>query len=495
MRSRTSLATTRRTSRLPRKRRSGPAPSSQMSRASRSRTRPSPKHRHPRNRCNLRRRPSCTGVVADGVVGTRSAVSRCPMLRSNRSRPAQISKACVSSRSRRRGPRPRRQRTTKRPNCRARGRRGAEPAAAEDGPSTLRSRSPRSRRGRRARPRMWRPAPVPRKRRSPRSARSRLRPSHLRWRPRRMLSGADVADIFERIRKGHEEGPAQTTDDAGTGSVTRGSDAAPPEPADAAVSEEEGQLASLFERRDAAVDEVGRRVAKRLKRRSRTSRARCWTSSHGRGSDRPPRSFWVIRPSSSAPAPRRCPWTSGASAVGVALAGDLHDGAIDHPSIELDPVAEEVAAPSWSRCAPAWSAPSVRVRWKTTTIPPATRSTPSARDRIRACYREWRGPRLTVAVTDACASAFGLGLRAALPEAVGLRWFTDRGDKPCPDCDDNGLAGVVAGASSSRPGSSCRRPTPGAGASAPTRGCAAFRAVTPRRVALDPARGVMSVSR
>ena len=108
---------------------------------------------------------------------------------------------------------------------------------------------------------MWRPAPVPRKRRSPRSARSRRPPSHLRWRPPPDASGADVADIFERIRKGHEEGPAQTTDDAGTGSVTVGSDDVPPEPADAAVSEEEGHLASLFERRDAAVDEVGRRVA------------------------------------------------------------------------------------------------------------------------------------------------------------------------------------------------------------------------------------------
>lgn len=259
-------------------------------------------------------------------------------------------------------------------------------------------------------------------------------------------SGADVADIFERIRKGHEEGPAQTTDDAGTGSVTAGSDDAPPEPADAAVSEEEGHLASLFERRDAAVDEVGRRVAKRLKRLLSDEQSTLLDELR-RARKRPAAEELLGDPAEFLGACTKAVSAdlAGVSAVGVALAGDLHDGAIDHPSIELDPVAEEVARtivePFRARLERALGEGAVEDDDDPSGDPVDELE---LADRIRACYREWRGPRLTVAVTDACASAFGLGLRAALPEAVGLRWFTDRGDKPCPDCDDNGLAGVVA---------------------------------------------------
>ena len=258
-------------------------------------------------------------------------------------------------------------------------------------------------------------------------------------------SETDVADIFERIRKGHEEGPAEAVG-ADSGLAASGSDDAPPETSDAAASEEEAHLASLFERRDAAVDEVGRRVAKRLKRLLSDEQSTLLDELR-RARKQPPAAALLGDPAEFLGTCTKAVSAdlSGASAAGVALAGDLHDDATDHPTVELDPVAEEVARtivePLRARLERALGEGSVDDDEEPSGDPVDELE---LADRIRACYREWRGPRLTVAVTDACASAFGLGLRAALPDSVGLRWFTDRGDKPCPDCDDNGLAGVVA---------------------------------------------------
>ncbi len=253
---------------------------------------------------------------------------------------------------------------------------------------------------------------------------------------------ADVADIFERIRKGHEEAPASAEDDGGAVA----SEEAPLETSDAAASEEEAHLASLFERRDAAVDEVGRRVAKRLKRLLSDEQSTLLDELR-RARKQPAAAVLLGDPAEflGACAKAVSADLSGASAAGVALAGDLHDDAVDHPTVELDPVAEEVARtiaePLRARLERALGEGSVDDDEEPSGDPVDELE---LADRIRACYREWRGPRLTVAVTDACASAFGLGLRASLPASVGLRWFTDRGDKPCSDCDDNGLAGVVA---------------------------------------------------
>ena len=117
-------------------------------------------------------------------------------------------------------------------------------------------------------------------------------------------------------------------------------------------------------------------------------------------------------------------------------------------------------------------------------------------DRIRACYREWRGPRLTVAVTDVWAPAPS-GRSACRPPRSGRASLvdTDRGDKPCPDCDDNGLAGVVAAGEQFPTGQFVPPAHPGCRclASHPWMRC--LPSGDPARVALDPARGVMSVSR
>ncbi len=61
-------------------------------------------------------------------------------------------------------------------------------------------------------------------------------------------------------------------------------------------------------------------------------------------------------------------------------------------------------------------------------------------ERVGAAYREWKAQRIDRLAGDAAISAFSRGTSAATPGAR-LRWVVDDDDGPCPDCDDNALAG------------------------------------------------------
>ncbi len=62
--------------------------------------------------------------------------------------------------------------------------------------------------------------------------------------------------------------------------------------------------------------------------------------------------------------------------------------------------------------------------------------------RLRSLYREWKGQRVGAAARHYAAAAYA---RGALDEAAGteVRWMVDRTGEPCPDADDNALAGAV----------------------------------------------------
>ncbi|HXY43351.1 MAG TPA: DivIVA domain-containing protein [Acidimicrobiales bacterium] len=63
----------------------------------------------------------------------------------------------------------------------------------------------------------------------------------------------------------------------------------------------------------------------------------------------------------------------------------------------------------------------------------------AAQDAAGAAYREWKGPRVEGIAGDFATRAFATGAVAAA-EGTIVRWVVDDG-KPCPDCDDNALAG------------------------------------------------------
>ncbi len=62
---------------------------------------------------------------------------------------------------------------------------------------------------------------------------------------------------------------------------------------------------------------------------------------------------------------------------------------------------------------------------------------------IRACYREWKGQRVDQVASHSVVAACNRGLLDRLPEGTKVRWVVSDGDTPSPDCDDNALAGSV----------------------------------------------------
>jgi DivIVA domain-containing protein len=64
-------------------------------------------------------------------------------------------------------------------------------------------------------------------------------------------------------------------------------------------------------------------------------------------------------------------------------------------------------------------------------------------DGVRAVYRDWKTHRIESHTRDAVLAAFNRGLYDATDESTGQRWIVDNGGSPCPDAEDNSLAGLV----------------------------------------------------
>jgi hypothetical protein len=61
-------------------------------------------------------------------------------------------------------------------------------------------------------------------------------------------------------------------------------------------------------------------------------------------------------------------------------------------------------------------------------------------DRLSASYRQWKVQRIEQIARHHATTAFVRGTFAAAPDGISLRWVVDD-EAPCPDCDDNALAG------------------------------------------------------
>jgi cell division septum initiation protein DivIVA len=64
-------------------------------------------------------------------------------------------------------------------------------------------------------------------------------------------------------------------------------------------------------------------------------------------------------------------------------------------------------------------------------------------ERLRALYREWKVEHIGAATTDALLSAYAAGQLAAAPDGAALLWRIDPSQGPCPDAQDNALAGAI----------------------------------------------------
>jgi hypothetical protein len=62
---------------------------------------------------------------------------------------------------------------------------------------------------------------------------------------------------------------------------------------------------------------------------------------------------------------------------------------------------------------------------------------------IGSAYREWKSQRIERIAGDALAAAFSRGTWHATPDGTMMRWIVEDTDGPCPDCDDDALAGEL----------------------------------------------------
>ncbi|HEX2275260.1 MAG TPA: hypothetical protein VHG90_15440, partial [Acidimicrobiales bacterium] len=69
-------------------------------------------------------------------------------------------------------------------------------------------------------------------------------------------------------------------------------------------------------------------------------------------------------------------------------------------------------------------------------------STQPLAERLSASYRQWKIDQVEPAARHHVVAAFSRGVYAAAPDGAHLRWVVDD-DGPCPDCDDNVLAGAL----------------------------------------------------
>jgi DivIVA domain-containing protein len=60
---------------------------------------------------------------------------------------------------------------------------------------------------------------------------------------------------------------------------------------------------------------------------------------------------------------------------------------------------------------------------------------------VGAAYREWKSERIERVAGDVLAAAFSRGTWHEVPDGTPLRWVVEDTDGPCPDCDDDVLAG------------------------------------------------------
>lgn len=82
-------------------------------------------------------------------------------------------------------------------------------------------------------------------------------------------------------------------------------------------------------------------------------------------------------------------------------------------------------------------------------------------DRIRSCYREWKTQRIADTARHFVMVAFSRGVAEAADDGSSFRWLMDDGGQPCPDCDDNQLGGAVPKGESFPTGDLCPPAHPG----------------------------------
>jgi DivIVA domain-containing protein len=128
------------------------------------------------------------------------------------------------------------------------------------------------------------------------------------------------------------------------------------------------------------------------------------------------------------------PMIEEAAAAGVTFAGQILDGAHRRP-------AHAPAVSDLAKDAAATIVESLRRRLEHALSVSAGDEQHVLVEALGAGYREWKSERIERVAGDVLSAAFARGTWHEVPDGTPLRWIVDDTDGPCPDCDDDALAG------------------------------------------------------
>jgi cell division septum initiation protein DivIVA len=237
-------------------------------------------------------------------------------------------------------------------------------------------------------------------------------------------SSAKVAGLFARIREEADQG-----DEGG------GAGAPPEESADSLPGQDapEAPVATLVERRDRAVADFERTVARRLKRELSDEQNELLDAIRREkavpsfGEAIPAPEDHLERYASAARSTLTSAAGAGAAFGGEAQVSEAPVTPVDDLAAEL---AAEVVAPLRERLDRCFDE--------------ASGDADELAERLRAHYREWKLQRVDAVASHAVLAAFNRGLLDACGPATKVHWVLDDPDAPSPDCEDNALAGNIA---------------------------------------------------
>ncbi len=244
--------------------------------------------------------------------------------------------------------------------------------------------------------------------------------------------GSKVDVLFARIRAGRVDKGAEVV-------VEQPAD---PSPAEAATGDDMEPVRSdadetLLQRREAAVVDLEVALTRKLKRTLQDEQNDLLDRLRGlRGEPTTARLLPDVADQVARYASAAQPHVDAAASAGVSFAVELlHRKGRAHASA---PSVADLARESATTIVE-----SLRRRLEHAISASAGDEQPVLVEALGGAYREWKSERIERVAGDVLAAAFSRGTWHEAPDATPLRWIVEDTDGPCPDCDDDALAGTL----------------------------------------------------
>lgn len=240
------------------------------------------------------------------------------------------------------------------------------------------------------------------------------------------VPGSKVDVLFARIRAGRPDKPADAAPEAPEAGA---------EPAESEIPRSDDDEA-LLQRREAAITDLEASLTRKLKRTLQDEQNDLLDRLRSlRGEPTADRLLPNLPDQIARYAAAAQPLVDDAAAAGVAFAAHTV------PRKGRSPAAPPVA--DLAKDGATTIVESLRRRLEHAISASAGDEQTVLVESLGAAYREWKSERIERITGDVLAAAFARGTWHQVPDGTPLRWIVEDTDGPCPDCDDDALAGAL----------------------------------------------------